>query len=102
MNVAELAGEQLDYWMYQHACKATGQQASRKAFSEGYGMGDFHFSADKALLSDLVQLYSINLQKLSGEWLAFANGNGFYSTTPIEAVCRVVVALSFGKDVADE
>lgn len=101
MNVAELAGTELDYWMYQHACKATGQQASRKAFDDGYRMGDFHFSTDKALVSDLVQLYTINLQFLSGEWLAFAKGLGYYAATPIEAVCRVVVALSFGKDVSD-
>ncbi|HET8708113.1 MAG TPA: hypothetical protein VFM46_17540 [Pseudomonadales bacterium] len=102
MNVAELAGVELDYWMYQHACKATGQHASRKAFDEGYRTGDFHFSTDKALALDLIQLYSINLQMLSGEWLAFARGMGYYAATPNEALCRLVVALRFGKEVAEQ
>jgi len=101
MNAAELNGAELDYWMYRHACKATGQSGSRKAFDDGYRTGDFHFSSDKALMADLIQLYGINLHSLSGEWLAFANGMGFYSATPAEAVCRVVVALSFGKDLAE-
>ncbi len=99
MNVADLSGEHLDYWMYQHACKVLDKSGSKEDFDKGYGNGQFHFSSDKALLSDLMETYNINIQRLAGEWLASTAGNSFYGDTPLMAACRLVVALTFGKSV---
>ncbi len=101
MNVASLTGEQLDYWMYNHACKVMGQSASKSEFQEGYSQGRFHFSEDRALLADLMETYNINIQRLAGEWLASTSGNSYYGDTPLIAACRLVVALTFGKSVED-
>lgn len=100
MNVADLSGEQLDYWMYQHACKVLEKAGSKEDFDKGYGNGQFQFSTDKALLVDLMETYNINIQRLAGEWLASTAGNSFYGDTPLMAACRLVVALTFGKSVA--
>lgn len=99
MNVANLEGEQLDYWMYCHACKACGETAAKATFDEGYAQGRYRFSSDRALLADLMETYQINLQRLAGEWLASTAGNSYYGDTPLLASCRLVVALSFGKTV---
>lgn len=100
MNVADLSGENLDYWMYQHACKVLEKGASKEDFDKGYAAGQFGFSTDKALLGDLMETYNINIQRLAGEWLASTAGNSFYGDTPLQAACRLVVALTFGKSVS--
>ena len=100
MNVADLSGEELDYWMYQHACKVMEQSSSKDEFDKGYSNGQFHFSSDKALLADLMETYNINIQRLAGEWLASTDGNSFYGDTPLMAACRLIVALTFGKTVS--
>lgn len=99
MNVAELSGEDLDYWMYQHACKVTERSGSREDFDKGYQQGQFKFSTDKALLIDLMETYNVNIQRLAGEWLASTAGNSFYGDTPLIAACRLVIALTYGKSV---
>ena len=96
MNTEDLSGEELDYQMYRHACNVTGQQASREAFEQGYSQGQFHFHQDKALLSDLLETYKLNVQYLAEEWLA-SNANGSaWGETPAEATCRLVLALHAG------
>ena len=99
MNVADLTGEELDYWMYQHACKVLAKTGSKQEFEAGYGQGQFQFSSDKALLVDLMETYNINIQRLAGEWLASTAGNSFYGDTPLMAACRLVIALTYGKTV---
>ena len=99
MNVADLSGEHLEYWMYQHACKVLSKTGSKDEFEKGYANGQFHFATDKALLGDLMETYNINIQRLAGEWLASTAGNSFYGDTPLMAACRLVVALTYGKSV---
>ncbi len=101
MKVANLKGQVLDYWMYQHACKVMDKTASKEAFETGYSTGLFHFSTDKALLVDLMTTYTINIQRLAGEWLASTSGQSYYADCPLEASCRLVVALTFGLEVTD-
>ena len=102
MKVANLSGEQLDYWMYQHACKVMEKTASKADFETGYKNGEFQFSTDKALLMDLLQVYNINLQRLAGEWLASTSGHSVYADCPLEAVCRLVVSIQFGNTVEEQ
>ena len=90
---AELAGAELDYQMYCHACAVTGQTASRQGFEQGYGEGKFHFHQDKALLADLLETYRINVQYLAQEWLASNLVASAWGSTPCEAVCRLVLIL---------
>ena len=90
---AELAGDELDYQMYCHACSVTGQAASRQAFEQGYGEGRFHFHQDKALLADLLETYRINVQYLADSWLASNLVSSAWGETPSEAVCRLVLIL---------
>lgn len=99
MNVANLLGEQLDYWMYCHASKVMGEAPSKGDFEKAYTDGKFHFSADRALLADLMETYNINIQRLAGEWLASTSGNSYYGDTPLIAACRLVIGLTFGKTV---
>ena len=93
MNTAELCGEELDYQMYCHACGVTGQKPSRQAFEQGYSQGQFHFFQDKALLSDLLETYKLNVQYLAEEWLASNADASAWGESPGEAVCRLVLAL---------
>lgn len=101
MNVADLSGEDLDYWMYQQACHHLSKAASRADFDAGYAEGKFHFVEDRALLADLIETYQMNIQRIAGDWLASTAGNSFYGDNPIEAACRLVVALTYGKTVSE-
>lgn len=96
LPIEQLTTEQLDYCMYQHACKALGNQPTDNAFKAGYQSGQFHFSSDREILADLMNQYDINLQQLGGEWLASNTEASIYGKTPTEAACRLVVKLSFG------
>ncbi len=93
MKTADLIGEELDYQMYCHACKATGQSASRTAFEAGYGKGQFHFQQDKTLLLDLLETYRVNVQFLAEEWLASNERASAWGETPLVAACRLVLKL---------
>ena len=93
MKTADLIGEELDYQMYCHACKATGQSASRATFDTGYGKGQFHFHQDKTLLLDLLETYRVNVQFLAEEWLASNERASAWGETPLIAACRLVLKL---------
>lgn len=99
MKVSELEGEKLDYWMYRHACQVLDKEHSKGEFEEGYQKGEFRFSTDKAILPDLLELYTINVQRLAGEWLASTPDSSVYGETPILAVCRLVIIMNFGSEV---
>lgn len=101
MNVATLEGKQLDYWMYQHACGVLETQPSEAEFESGYAEGRFQFTEDKALLADLMENYTINVQRLAGEWLASTSGHSYYADSPLVACIRLVVALTFGSTVKE-
>lgn len=93
MKTADLSLAELDYQMYCHACAVTGQTASRQAFEQGYGKGQFQFHQDKSLLADLLETYRINVQYLAEEWLASNDRASAWGATPIEAACRLVLIL---------
>ena len=93
MKSAEMNGETLDYAMYCHACKVTGQTPSKPAFDAGYAKGQFHFQTDKSLLLDLLETYRINVQFLAEEWLASNERNSAWGETPLQAACRLVLQL---------
>ena len=101
MNVDSLEGEELDYWMYRNACEVLENKASKQDFDSGYAEGKFHFSEDKALLSDLMETYTINIQRLAGEWLASTSGHSYYANSPIIAAIRLVIALRYGTSVSE-
>lgn len=101
MNVATLEGKELDFWMYKNACEVLEKNASKEEFDSGYSAGKFHFYEDKALLVDLMETYTINIQRLAGEWLASTSGQSYYADTPLIAACRLVVALRFGSSVTE-
>ncbi|HVL00670.1 MAG TPA: hypothetical protein VM553_12700 [Dongiaceae bacterium] len=90
---ADLVGQELDYQMYCHACKATGQAPSRDTFDQGYAEGRFRFSEDKALLADLLETYRVNVQYLAESWLASNLVSSAWGETPSEAVCRLILKL---------
>ena len=94
MKAADLIGEELDYQMYCHACKATGQPPSRSAFDAAYGKGQFRFQQDKTLLVDLLETYRINVQYLAEEWLASNDKASAWGETPLVATCRLVLKLT--------
>lgn len=94
MKSAEINGEALDYQMYCHACKATGQTPSQHAFNTGYAQGQFHFQQDKALLLDLLETYKINVQYLAEEWLASCSNASAWGETPLIAACRLILKLA--------
>lgn len=99
MNVAELSGEQLDYWMYLQACNLMDKTGNKADFDAGYSEGKYHFLDDRALLMDLVETYQMNIQRIAGDWLASSAGSSFYGDSPLVAACRLVVALTYGKTV---
>lgn len=101
MKAAELTGRDLDYWMYQHACKVLNKKPTKQEFDQGYGEGKFHFSEDLSLLQELMVTYTIRVQYLAEEWLASNTTSSVYGETPIQAVCRLVVINQFGQDVSD-
>ncbi len=90
-ELSQLKGKRLDYIVYCHACKTLKQSASDKQFEEGYKKGLFHFSQDKHLLADLLELYQINLQRLAGEWLASTTNSSVFAAEPLEAVLKLVI-----------
>lgn len=94
MSAVDLVGEELDYQMYCHACKVTGQKASRDAFAAGYGNGQFRFQQDKSLLLDLLETYKINVQYLAQEWLASNERASAWGETPLIAACRLILKLA--------
>lgn len=94
MKTADLHGEALDFEMYCHACKATGQTSSRDTFDAGYGKGQFHFHQDKALLIDLLETYKVNVQYLAEEWLASNDRASAWGDTPLVAACRLILKLN--------
>ena len=93
MKSAEMNGETLDYTMYCHACKVTGQTPSKPAFDAGYAKGQFHFHQDKTLLVDLLETYRINVQYLAEEWLASNSEGSAWGETPLIAACRLILVL---------
>ncbi|MBA53109.1 MAG: hypothetical protein CMK89_01525 [Pseudomonadales bacterium] len=95
MKTSELTGRALDYAMYKHACKVSGKAPTDAEFDQGYKSGQFHFHQDKALLLDLVETYKINTQYLAQEWLASTTKASAWGETPLIAVCRLVLALSY-------
>jgi hypothetical protein len=96
-TVAHLSGKALDYQMYLHACKVLNHaHTSKKEFEEGYEKGQFHFSTDKNLLADLLETYRVNVQFLAGEWLASNTQGSAYSSSPLEAVCRLILLVKYG------
>ncbi|PCJ45589.1 MAG: hypothetical protein COA99_04500 [Moraxellaceae bacterium] len=101
MNVATLEGKELDYWMYKHACEVLENNGTKEEFESGYADGRFHFCEDKALLPDLLETYTINLQRLAGEWLASTSGHSYYADSPLVAANRLVIALRFGSNVEE-
>lgn len=101
MNVATLEGKELDFWVYKNACEVLEKKGSKEEFDAGYSEGKFHFHEDKALLADLMETYTINIQRLAGEWLASTSGQSYYADTPLIAACRLVVALRFGTSVSE-
>jgi len=101
MNVSNLEGKDLDYWMYKHACEVLDNNGSQSEFDTAYGEGKFHFSEDRSLLADLMETYTINVQRLAGEWLASTSGQSYYADTPLIAACRLVVGLKFGNTVSE-
>lgn len=90
---APIGDAALDYQIYQHACKNLEQEASRQAFEQGYAQGQFHFSSQKFLLSDLLTVYEINLQRLAGEWLASTSNDSAYGQQPLQAVLKLITKL---------
>lgn len=90
----ELVGQALDYEMYRHACKVTGETPSQGDFESGYSEGRFHFHQDKALLVDLIETYKINVQFLANEWLASTTKGSAWGETPLIALCRLVVTFN--------
>lgn len=94
MKTVEITGEELDYQMYCHACKVTGQTASRSAFDTGYRQGQFHFQEDKTLLLDLLETYRVNVQFLAQEWLASNDRGSAWGESPLVAVCRLILKLN--------
>ena len=97
-HVSTLKGEVLDYWMYRHAAKELGREASDLEFEKGYGAGQYHFAVDKALVVDLMLRYSVRLQMIGSEWLASTENGGQFGNSPNEAACRLVVAQTFGDE----
>ena len=91
--IEEVSGKQLDYKMYEYACRVLDRKPSVESFEKGYSNGQFHFSTDASLLVDLMQRYKINLQQLAGEWLASTTQGSVYSPNPVEAACRLVLKL---------
>ncbi len=94
MNFKELAGQELDFAMYQHACQVSGKAADKKEFEVAYEQGKFHFHQDKLLLLDLIETYKINVQFLADEWLASTQIGSAWGNTPLIAVCRLVLTLN--------
>ncbi len=101
-NVTHLTGKSLDYQMYLHGCKVLHQPHSRTTFDESYEAGQFHFSADKSLLIDLLETYHVNVQYLAGEWLASNTQGSAYSHSPLEAVCRLILLVKYGQQGIQE
>jgi hypothetical protein len=93
VNHRQLADAELDYQIYQHACKTLEQSTSREVFEQGYENGLFHFSNQKTLLADLLSIYEIHLQKLAGEWLASTHQASAYGHTPLSAALKLICKL---------
>jgi hypothetical protein len=93
VNNTPSADAELDYRIYQHACKTLAQSASREIFEQGYGQGLFHFSSQKMLLADILSLYKINLQQLAGEWLASTHQASAYGREPLTAALTLISKL---------
>lgn len=94
MNIAEVSGQNLDFEMYQHACRVSGKKPTQAEFDQGYQAGKFRFQQDKELLPDLLETYKINVQFLADEWLASNERASAWGDTPIVAACRLVLILS--------
>ncbi len=99
VNVSELSGKDLDYWVYRFAITTVEKKPSLTEFEEAYAKGKFRFTQDKALLCDLMEAYQIRLQLLSDEWLASSEGNSQYGSTPLVAACRWLVSHVFGASI---
>ncbi|RLP55990.1 MAG: hypothetical protein D6160_00870 [Ketobacter sp.] len=94
MKNTEVEGQNLDYEMYQYACKVSGKSPSQTEFEQGYQQGQFQFQKDKQLLLDLLETYKINVQFLAEEWLASNTKASAWGDTPLVAVCRLVLILN--------
>jgi len=94
LAIQALDGRELDFKLYQLSCQWTNRPTDAAAFEAGYEQGRFHFSEDAAFLADLVSQFELRLQLLAGEWLASTDQHGQYGKTPLEAACRVVLAIN--------
>lgn len=99
ISVDQLTVEQLDYYMYLLGCKTLDKTGDMASFKAGYAKGEYHFVQERSILTDLLETYSINVQKLAGEWLASNTENSSFSATPTEAACRLIIKLKFGTQV---
>lgn len=100
IQIEDLSTKQLDFFMYQHACQTLKKTGSKQEFTDQYQQGQFHFSQDPALLSDILLSYCINIQNLSGDWLASDVNSSAYGTTPTEAACRLVIKNTYGTSLS--
>lgn len=85
----------IDYWMYRHACRTHDRRHDNQLFEKGYKEGQYHFTSDAALMTQLIQSYGISLHKLGKEWLALGPDHKYFGQTPMVAVCKVVLADEF-------